>query len=86
MPGPLPVRLAVAAAIAFIAGRREWPWLVPIACAISLPVAWWGGMVITGGAVRLWRERGASGRSEGLGLRSIAQRMASVRARILRTG
>ena len=56
MPGPLPVRLAVAAVIAFVAGRREWPWLVPFACAISLPVAWWGGLVITGGAVRLWRE------------------------------
>ena len=57
MPGPLPVRLAVAALIAFVAGRREWPWLVPFACAISLPVAWWGGLVITGGAVRLWRTR-----------------------------
>ena len=66
MPGPLPVRLAVAAAIAFVAGRREWPWLVPFACAISLPVAWWGGLVITGGAVRLWRDRGASGGSEGI--------------------
>jgi hypothetical protein len=56
MPGPLPVRLALAGIVALYAGYRSWPWVVPIACCITLPIPWWTGVLIAAGAVRLWLE------------------------------
>lgn len=55
MPGSIYERLALAAVLVVVGARRDWPWLVPIACAISLPVGWWGGVCIAVGAWRLRR-------------------------------
>lgn len=36
----LSVRLVIAAVIVFVGARRQWPWLVPIACMLAQPVLW----------------------------------------------
>ncbi len=37
---PLPIRMAVAVALLWIGARRDWPWLVPVASMMALPVLW----------------------------------------------
>jgi hypothetical protein len=39
-PVPLVVRLPIAAALAFVAGRYGWRWLVPVASTIAVPALW----------------------------------------------
>lgn len=38
--GPLFIRLPLAAALVWLGARRDWPWLVPIASMLALPVLW----------------------------------------------
>jgi Glycosyltransferase family 87 len=37
---PLVVRVPVAALLALVAGRRNWPWLVPVASTLAMPALW----------------------------------------------
>ena len=39
-PVPLVVRLPIAAALALLAGWRNWRWLVPIASTLAMPALW----------------------------------------------
>jgi hypothetical protein len=48
---PLLVRLPVAAALAWYAGRRNWPRLVPIAAMIALPALWIVGLSMAVAAI-----------------------------------
>jgi len=48
---PLVVRLPVAAALAWYAGRRSWPRLVPIAAMIALPALWIVGLSMAVAAI-----------------------------------
>lgn len=61
IPGPLLLRVAVAAGIALFAGYRNWRWLVPVAATIALPVTWSSGLAILVGSIPLlkdaWRRR-----------------------------
>lgn len=47
---PLAIRLPIAAALAWYAGRRDWPRLVPIAATIALPTLWIVGLSMAVGA------------------------------------
>lgn len=54
---PLVVRLPVAAALAFWAGRTNRAWLVPVAVFLALPVVWIQGLAILTASFPLWWER-----------------------------
>jgi hypothetical protein len=43
---PLWLRLLAAAGLAFVGGRRNWPWILPIAVTLALPVISIAGLVI----------------------------------------
>lgn len=36
----LPLRLAIAAALVVLGARRDWPWMVPVAATLALPILW----------------------------------------------
>ena len=58
-PGPLWLRLLVSAALLFVAARLDWLWMVPIAAAISTPVAYFTllAVALPGAAAVLRRVR-----------------------------
>jgi hypothetical protein len=37
---PLAVRLPVAAVLVIVAARKDWPWFVPVASMLALPILW----------------------------------------------
>lgn len=55
IPGPLPVRLAAAGALAVVGGVRGWRWVIPVAATIALPVPWSSGLSVLVAVVALWR-------------------------------
>jgi hypothetical protein len=65
IPGPLAIRVAVAAGVALIAGWRGWAWLVPAAVVLALPVPWSSGLSVLVACIPLareaWQEREAQG-------------------------
>ena len=61
---PLWLRLPVAAALAYIAGRKGRAWLVPIAVFLALPVLWLQGLAILTACFPLWWERARWARPE----------------------
>ena len=54
---PLVVRLPVAAALAYWAGRTGRAWLVPFAVFLALPILWLQGLAILTASFPLWWER-----------------------------
>lgn len=52
---PLPLRLAVAAAVVLYGARTDRRWLVPVAATIALPIIWWHGLSMLVAALALWR-------------------------------
>jgi hypothetical protein len=52
---PLPIRLAIAAALVVYGARTNRRWLVPVAATIALPIIWWHGLSMLVAAVALWR-------------------------------
>jgi hypothetical protein len=50
---PLVPRLVVAAGIVAVARWRQWPWLVPVACWLVLPVLWLGSTAVLVAVVAL---------------------------------
>lgn len=56
IPGPLLLRVAVAAVVAVVAGWRGWRWLVPVAVALALPVVWSSGLSVLVACIPLARE------------------------------
>ena len=54
---PLVIRLPVAAALAYVAGRRDQAWLVPVAAFIALPVVWLQGLAILTASFPLYWDR-----------------------------
>ena len=58
-PSPLPplaLRLPVAAAIVWYAGRTNRAWLVPPACVLAMPVVWLQSLALLTASFPLWRE------------------------------
>lgn len=41
---PLWIRLPIAAVVAFVAGARDWRWLLPVSATLALPTLWWVGL------------------------------------------
>ena len=56
IPGPLWLRTLVAAALAGVGGWRGWPWTVPVAATIALPVPWSSGLTILVAGIWLARQ------------------------------
>lgn len=56
IPGPLWLRVAVAAAVAAVGGILGRRWLVPVAAAIALPVPWSSGMSVLVASLALTRQ------------------------------
>jgi len=54
---PLLPRLVAAVAITGIAARRRWPWLLPLAAFLSLPLVWINASVILLASWRILREQ-----------------------------
>jgi Glycosyltransferase family 87 len=54
---PLVVRLPVAAAMAWWAGRTDRAWLVPVACVIGMPILWLQSTAVLTACFPLWWER-----------------------------
>jgi hypothetical protein len=46
IPGPIALRVAVAAAIGLVGGLRGWRWTMPVAATIALPVPWSSGLSV----------------------------------------
>lgn len=65
---PLAVRLPAAALLAYLAGARQWNWLLPLAAMLALPTFWWVGLsMATASLFDLWGADGLrafSGRVE----------------------
>jgi Glycosyltransferase family 87 len=38
--GPLVIRLPIAVALVWLGAKRDWPWLVPVASMLALPILW----------------------------------------------
>lgn len=57
IPGPLWLRVGVAAVVAAVAGLLGRRWLVPVAAAIALPVPWSSGMSLLVASLALTREQ-----------------------------
>lgn len=57
IPGPLWLRLSVAAAVAAVGGLLGHRWLVPVAATIALPVPWSSGLSLLVASVALTRDR-----------------------------
>ena len=55
IPGPLWLRVVVAATIAMLAGWKGLRWLVPMAVLIALPVPWSSGLSLLVGSLALTR-------------------------------
>ena len=56
VPIPLPIRLAISAAIVWWGARTDRRWTVPVAATISLPIIWFHGFAVLVAAIPLWRE------------------------------
>lgn len=54
---PLAIRLPAAAALAYVAGRRDQAWLVPVAAFVALPVVWLQGLAILTASFPLYWDR-----------------------------
>jgi hypothetical protein len=54
---PLTVRLPIAVAIAWFAGRTDRAWLVPVAVFVGLPILWLQGLAILTASFPLYWER-----------------------------
>jgi glycosyl transferase family 87 len=54
---PLALRLPVAAALAYVAGRRDQAWLVPVAVFFALPILWLQGLAILTASFPLYWDR-----------------------------
>jgi hypothetical protein len=65
VPIPLPVRLAISAAIVWWGARTDHRWTVPVAATISLPIIWFHGFAVLVAAIPLWREERARARETG---------------------
>lgn len=52
---PLLVRLPIAAAIVVLAAWRDWPWLLPAAAVLALPLLWIHGLAMLVAVAPLWR-------------------------------
>lgn len=61
IPGPLWLRVAVAAILALAAGRAGIRWLVPVAATLALPVPWSSGLALLVGSLALTRHWWAAG-------------------------
>jgi len=70
--GPLAVRLPLAAALAWWAGRTGRAWLVPVACFLAAPVVWLQSTAILTAAFPLWWERRRWATQQGQGLAGAA--------------
>lgn len=46
IPGPIALRVVVAAAIGLVGGMRGWRWTIPVAATIALPVPWSSGLAV----------------------------------------
>ena len=57
IPGPLWLRVAVAAVIALLAGVRGIRWLIPVAAVVALPVPWSSGLSLLVASLALTRPR-----------------------------
>ena len=55
VPIPLPVRLAISAAIVGWGARTDRRWTVPVAATISLPIIWFHGLAVLVAIIPLWR-------------------------------
>lgn len=55
IPGPLWVRTALGAVVAVAGGWRGWPWTVPVAATLALPVPWSSGLTILVAIIALAR-------------------------------
>lgn len=53
---PLLPRLPVAVGLVLLAGWRRWPWMVPIASIVAMPVIWMGALVLLLAIPRLRHE------------------------------
>lgn len=58
--GPVPVRLAMGAAIVALAARVDRPWLVPVAMFVAVPGLWWFNWALLAAIPRLWRTGSAA--------------------------
>jgi hypothetical protein len=56
IPGPLWLRVGIAAVIAVGCGRLGWRWGVPVAAAVALPVTWSSGLSILVALIPLYRD------------------------------
>jgi hypothetical protein len=54
---PLWLRLPIAAAIAWYAGRTGRAWLIPVACLVAMPTVWIQSTALLVACFPLWRER-----------------------------
>jgi hypothetical protein len=54
---PLWLRIPIAAAIAWYAGRTGRAWLVPVACLVAMPTVWIQSTALLVACFPLWRER-----------------------------
>lgn len=55
IPGPIALRVAVAAVIGFIGGLRGWRWTIPVAATMALPVPWSSGLAVLVAVIALAR-------------------------------
>jgi hypothetical protein len=65
VPIPLPIRLAISAAIVWWGARTDRRWTVPVAATISLPIIWFHGFALLVAAIPLWLEDRARARETG---------------------
>ena len=54
LPLPLAVRGVLGILVVAIAGRREWPWLVPLGCFLALPDIHLGGWALLWAMPAIW--------------------------------
>ena len=55
---PMWARLVVSAALVIVAARRDWPWLLPLAAFLALPIIWYNSVVVLVATIPLAWPRG----------------------------
>ena len=60
---PLVVRVPAAAVLALVAGRRDWPWLVPVASTLAMPALWPVNLTLLVAAIPLLGRRRVAARA-----------------------
>jgi hypothetical protein len=56
---PMWARIVVGALIVVVAARRDWPWLVPVAVFLALPIIWYNGLAVLAAIIPLAWPRSA---------------------------